>query len=160
MTRFLRVAARRATPALASWSWERRDHHAVVTVTALAGLTIAGAMALFGLPPVDLHGPLHRFGIMDPFCGGTRAARYTAQGQWALAWQYNPLGIAAVLGASAATLRAVAGLLSRRWLTVRLQWTRGSRRLVLAIGVALFVALTVRQQLRADLLVQDTWLLR
>ena len=97
---------------------------------------------------------------MDPFCGGTRAARYTAQGQWALAWQYNPLGIAAVLGASAATLRAVAGLLSRRWLTVRLQWTRGSRRLVLAIGVALFVALMVRQQLRADLLVQDTWLLR
>ena len=72
----------------------------------------------------------------------------------------NPLGIAAVLGASAATLRAVAGLLSRRWLTVRLQWTRGSRRLVLAIGVALFVVLTVRQQLRADLLVQDTWLLR
>ena len=160
MTRFLRVAARRATPAHASWSWERRDHHAVVTVTALGGLTIAGAMALFGLPPVDLHGPLHRFGIMDPFCGGTRAARYTAQGQWALAWQYNPLGIAAVLSASAATLRAVAGLLSRRWLTVRLQWTRESRRLVLAIGVALVVALTVRQQLRADLLVQDTWLLR
>jgi len=114
----------------------------VVTVTALAGLTIAGAMALFGLPP------------RGPAWAATPVRDHGPVLRW------HPLGIAAVLGASAATLRAVAGLLSRRWLTVRLQWTRGSRRLVLAIGVALFVALTVRQQLRADLLAQDTWLLR
>jgi hypothetical protein len=158
VTRIPRVTAGRGTPAFVSWSWERRDRHRVVTLVALVGLVTAGAMALFGLPPVDLHGPLHRFGIMDPFCGGTRAARYTAQGEWASAWQYNPLGIVAVWGAAAATLRAVVGLLSRRWLTVRLQWTPWRRRLVIAAGVALFVALAVRQQLRVDLLTQDTWM--
>jgi hypothetical protein len=150
----------RANDAFLVWRWERHDQHVRVTVTAFIGLLAAAAMALFGLPPVDLHGPLHRFGFMDPFCGGTRAARYTAQGQWVLAWQYNPLGIATALGASAATLRAVVGLLSRRWLTVRLHWTPWRRRVVLAVGVALFVAFTVRQQLRADLLTQDTWMFR
>jgi hypothetical protein len=129
----------------------------VVTVVALAGLTLAAVMAVFGLPPVDLHGPLHRFGIMGPFCGGTRAARLTAQGEWALAWQYNPLGVAAVLGAAAVTLRAVVGLVSGRWLTAQLHWTPWRRRVVVVVGVALLVALMVRQQLRADLLIEGTW---
>jgi hypothetical protein len=153
-------AAERAAPAFISWRWERRDHHPIVTLAALAGVTIATAMALFGLPPVDLHGPLHRFGIMDPLCGGTRAARYTGQGQWALAWQYNPLGIAAVLGAAAGILRAAGGLLSGHWLTARFHWTPRRRRITLIVGVALFVALAVRQQLRAELLTQDTWMFR
>lgn len=161
MTRLRAGTTRRlAGAAWGTYTWERQDHHVGVTVVALAGLTVAGAMALFGLPPVDLHGPLHRFGIMDPLCGGTRAARFTAQGEWALAWQYNPLGIAAVLGAAVATLRAGVGLLSRRWLTVRLQWTPWRKRLAVTVGISVFVALMIRQQLRADLLIQDTWLFR
>ncbi len=44
----------------------------------MIGVGFAVAMAVFGLPPVDPHGPFHRFGIMDPLGGGTR---YTAQGE-------------------------------------------------------------------------------
>lgn len=157
MTRLRSRPTGAAAPAFLGYRWERRDLHVVVTIAALAGLIIAGAMALFGLPPLDLHGPLHRFGIMDPLCGGTRAARFTAQGEWALAWQYNPLGIVAVLGAATASLRAVIGLLSGRWLTVQSHWTPRRKRLTVTAGLVLFVALTIRQQLRADLLVQGTW---
>lgn len=103
-------------------------------------------MALFGPPPVDLHGPLHRFGIMDPLCGGIRAARYTARGEWALAWQYNPLGVVAVLGAAAGAVRAAVGALSGRWLTARFHWTPWRRRVILAVVVALLLGLEVRQQ--------------
>jgi len=122
----------------------------------MVGVVIAGAMAVFGLPPVDLHGPFHRFGIMDPLCGGTRAARYTAQGEWALAWKYNPLGILAVLGATAVTIRTVIGALTRRWIAVQIYWTPRRRRAAILIVLALLVALEVRQQLRADLLIAGT----
>lgn len=57
--------------------WQRQDRHPLITVTALIGM----AMALFGLPPIDPDGPFHRFGIMDPLRGGTRAARFTAHGE-------------------------------------------------------------------------------
>jgi len=137
-------------------SWQRRDQHRLVTYLAMVGVVIAGAMAVFGLPPVDLHGPFHRFGIMDPLCGGTRAARYTAQGEWALAWKYNPLGILAVLGATAVTIRTVIGALTRRWIAVQIYWTPRRRRAAILIVLALLVALEVRQQLRADLLIAGT----
>ncbi|MFE6649762.1 DUF2752 domain-containing protein, partial [Nocardioides sp. NPDC057772] len=83
---------------------EHRDRHWWLTAMALAALVIAGAMALFGLPPVDLHGPLHKVGIMDPLCGGTRAARYAAQGNLVQAWRYNSLSILIVAGAALAVL--------------------------------------------------------
>ncbi len=38
-------------------------------------LAIAAVMAVFGLPPVDLHRPPHRVGIMDALFDGTRAVR-------------------------------------------------------------------------------------
>lgn len=110
-------------------------------------------MAVFGLPPVHLHGILHHVGIMDPLCGGTRAAAYTARGDWAVAWRYNPLGILAVLVAAAATLRALVGVLWGRWLTVALALTPRQRRALIVMAAAVLVAMTVRQQLRADLLV-------
>jgi len=127
-----------------------------MTVVAFAGFVVAAAMAVFGLPPVDLHGPFHRLGIMDPLCGGTRAARYTAQGQWALAWQYNPLGIVTVLGAAAVTARTATGVLLGRWLTTDLSWTPRRQRLALGAFAALLVVLEVRQQMRADLLMAGT----
>lgn len=64
-------------------SLERRDRHWWLTLLGGLALAIAAAMAIFELPPVDLHSPLHKIGIMDPLCGGTRAARYTAQGDLA-----------------------------------------------------------------------------
>jgi hypothetical protein len=50
--------------------WEPVDRHRWAGLLAVAGLAAGGAMAIFGLPPVDLHGPLHYAGIMDPLCGG------------------------------------------------------------------------------------------
>ena len=137
-------------------TWKQRDQHRLITAVALVGAVVAVAMAVVGLPPIDLHGPFHRFGIMDPLCGGTRAARFTTQGEWALAWKYNPLGIVTVLGAFAVTGRAAVGLLTRRWLTVELSWTSRRRRLVIAMLIVLIVALEVRQQLRVDLLMAGT----
>ena len=142
-----------------TWRWERHDHHRVVTAVGVVGLAVAVAMAVFGLPPVDLHGPFHRFGIMDPLCGGTRAARYTTQGEFALAWRYNPLGIVTVAAAVVATLRLLIGLTVRRWLNVYLSWTPRTRRIAIAVGIIVFIVLTVRQQMRADLLMQDTWVI-
>lgn len=137
-------------------SWEARDRHRLVTLIALLGLAGAVAMAVYGLPPVNLHGPLHRYGIMDPLCGGTRAARYAAAGNWPQAWRYNPLGLFAVLASGAATLRAVLGVARRRWLTVSVTWTPRRARTVAVVMVALLAALDVRQQTHAALLMAGT----
>jgi hypothetical protein len=116
------------------------------------GVTAAVVMSIAGLPAVDLHGPLHYIGIMDPLCGGTRAARYTMRGEFALAWKYNPLGILAVTGAVAAAGRVVVGLLTRHWLTVAITWTPPRRRVVIGLILAAAAVLEVRQQLLASLL--------
>jgi hypothetical protein len=142
----------RATVAL-----EREVRHQWLTWLSLALLAIAVGMAVFGLPPVDLHGPLHRFGIMDPFCGGTRAARYTALGQWGLAWKYNPLGIATVVAVVLLSVRATIGWLTGRWLTMTVSWSRRGFWVAAVIATALLVVLEIRQQGRADLLMQGTF---
>ena len=122
------------------WSCRSTDRHRWVTVLGVAGAAGAVLMAIAGLPPVDLHGVLHYLGVMDPLCGATRAARLAAEGRWSAAWQYNPLGIAADVGAVLAVLRAAVGYLSGRWLDVAITWTPGRRRAVLAIGLTLLVA--------------------
>lgn len=94
---------------------------------------------------------LRKASIMDPLCGRTRAA---AQGQLAEAWTYNPLGIVTVYGAGIAVLRATLGVLGGRWLNVTVGWTPRRRRVVWLVAGLLFVALEVRRQLRADLLMQ------
>ena len=134
------------------WSWQAYDAHRPVTVVAFMGVTAAVVMSIAGLPAVDLHGPLHYIGIMDPLCGGTRAARYTMRGEFAQAWKYNPLGILAVTGAVAAAGRAVVGLLTLHWLTVSIAWTPPRRRVVIGLILAAAAVLEVRQQLLASLL--------
>ena len=142
------------------FSWGRTDAHRpftlVLTATALAAIAIAGTMALIGLPAVDLHGPLHKLGIMDPFCGGTRAARYTAQGRLGDAWRYNPLSIFIVAGSVLLMARTALGLIGRRWMNLSLRLTPQARRALRWTAFALLVALEIRQQMRADLLMADT----
>lgn len=135
-----------------SMRWTSRDRHFWFTRTAAIGALSAAALAAFGLPPVDLHGALHRFGIMDPLCGGTRAVRYAMRGQWVESWRYNPLGILLMFGLAMVLARAVVGMLSGRWLDLAASsgWRRGAA----VVGVVLLAVLEVRQQLRSDLLIQ------
>lgn len=134
--------------------WSSTDAMRIVTVGGAVGLAAAVAMAVFGLPPVDLHGPLHRMGIMDPLCGGTRSARLTAQGRLGEAWTYNPVGIAATVAAAAAVGRVIIGVAARRWVNVQISWTSRRARVAAVVLVALLVLLEIRQQGRVDLLMR------
>ena len=136
-----------------------RDRYRWITLASIGLLAIAGGMAAFGLPPIDLHGPNHWFGIMDPLCGGTRAARYTALGEWGLAWKYNPVGIVTVVAVGLLVLRASVGALTRRWIALDIRWTKRGRWGVAIVGVLLLIALEIRQQGRADLLMAGTFTL-
>ncbi len=149
--------ARRATREPVSRSsvrltWRPIDQHAELTWVALGGTFAALALAIWGLPPVDLHGPLHRLGIMDPLCGGTRAALFTVTAQWSLAWYYNPLGPLAIVAAGVMMLRAAVGVLTRRWLTLQVTLTRRPARAAFVALSLAALALSVRQQLMVDVL--------
>jgi len=137
---------------MASASLEAKDRWMTWTWTALAGVAAALTMASIGLPPVDLHGPLHHLGIMDPLCGGTRAVRFAAMGAWSASWRYNPLGIPLVLGGIFLVLRAAVGYLTGRWVQIHVSWTPVWRRARWLVIAALIVALEVDQQFHASLL--------
>lgn len=123
------------------------DRMRLLTVAAVAGLLLGAAMAAFGLPPVDLHGPNHYIGIMSPTCGATRSVWTAMSGDWAMSWRYNPLGIVLVLGAAATLVRTAAGAVTGRWVNATVRAPR-TLLVLTAVGV---VALWIRQQLNADL---------
>lgn len=127
---------------------EDRDRHWPLAWIALGGLVLGGAMAVFGLPPVDIHGIPHYFGIMDPLCGGTRSVWAAMSGDLATSWRYNPLGIVLVVGAAATLVRLALGGVTGRWINLYVH----SWRPLAAVGAVLFILLEVRQQLNADLL--------
>lgn len=137
-------------------SWQRHDAYPWLTIAGLGGVLLTLAIAAAGLPTMNLHGPLHSLGIMDPLCGGTRAAWLTTHGRLADAWRYNPLGIGAVAGAFLVLARTAVGVATGRWLT--LTWTppARTRRGLILVALALLAALEIRQQGRADLLLTVT----
>ncbi|KRB73137.1 hypothetical protein ASE01_20415 [Nocardioides sp. Root190] len=138
---------------------DSQDRYRWITLASIGLLAVAAGMAALGLPQFDLHGPLHWFGIMDPLCGGTRAARYTALGEWDLAWKYNPLGIVTVIAVGLLALRAGVGVLTRHWITLDITWTRRGRWVAVTIAALLVIALEIRQQGRAELLMAGTFTL-
>jgi hypothetical protein len=127
----------------------RRDAYPVWTWIALIGLVIAVLLAVLGLPPVDLHGPLHYLGVMDPLCGGTRSVYLTLHGQLRDALRYNPAGPALVAGAVAVLVRAAVGRVTGTWVGIHVP-----RRIVIPVAVAALAALEVDQQLHVALLTQ------
>ncbi len=135
---------------IAELRWEAEDRFRRFSVLVLVGLFGAVTMAVLGLPPVDLHGPLHRRGIMDPLCGGTRSVYLFARGHFLAAWQYNPLSW--VLAAAAVLIvgRLVLGLATGRWPTVRFR----RRRLIVTLAGLALIGLEVHQQLQAPLLMR------
>lgn len=128
--------------------WADSDSSRYLPWLALVGVGAAAATAAFGLPPLNLHGPLHRFGIMDPLCGGTRATRALALGDVGTALRFNPIVVLLPVGVVGIAVRAAIGLTTGRWLHVRV---RRSPALLVLVVVAT-AALWVRQQLNADLL--------
>lgn len=109
-------------------------------------------MAIIGLPPVDLHMPPHYAGIMDPLCGGTRAIRLAAMGDWGASWRYNPIGIPLLIVCVILVVRAAIGWLSGRWLTLRIRWTRRGKQIAWLLVAAAVIALEINQQAHVELL--------
>ncbi|MGW8437918.1 DUF2752 domain-containing protein [Nocardiopsis sp. NPDC055879] len=127
---------------------EGRDRLRPLAWVALGGLVLGAAMAVFGLPPVDIHGPAHYVGIMDPLCGGTRSVWAVMGGDFATSWKYNPLGVPLVVGAVGTLVRFALGLATGRWLNVHVRsWAT-----IAVVGGTLFGLLAARQQLNAELL--------
>lgn len=123
----------------------------MVTGFALVGVILIVPLAWFGLPPVDIHGPLHYLGVMAPTCGLTRGLMWAARGELSTAWMYNPLSVLVLPALVVYTLRSVYGRLTGRWWNVSLRW-----RSWLGLVVTLIViALAIRQQYMADLLISD-----
>ncbi|WP_405133026.1 DUF2752 domain-containing protein [Nocardia sp. NBC_01388] len=124
-----------------------KDSIAWLTWTAMTLLVAAAALAVVGVPSVDLHGPLHRMGIMDPACGGTRSVYLFLHGDVARSLRYNPVGAVVIIGAVVLALRAVAGRLTGRWVSVSLP-----RHSAVAVAAVALLVLEINQQAHADLL--------
>jgi hypothetical protein len=122
------------------------------TWIALAGLVIAVLLAIVGLPRIDIHGPLHYLGVMDPLSGGTRSVHLTMHGHLRDALRYNPASPMLVLAAAALLMRSALGWATGYFLSVHVP-----RRLLIPVTVVALVALEVNQQLHAGLLTQP-WL--
>lgn len=127
---------------------ESTDRHAPLARAAPAVVLATVSLRLFGLPPIDLHGPLHPLGVMDPLCGGTRAALALGRGDLGLAWEYNPLAPVLALAVVASLARWCWARATGRWITVSVE---DRRTLTVLVGL-LVVALWLNQQANADLL--------
>ena len=123
-----------------------RPESLVWTWLAFTGLIGAVILAVLGIPPIDIHGPLHNVGIMDPFCGATRSVSLTMHGRLDSALHYNPAAPVLLVAAAGLILRTGAGWLTGRWVYLRVP-----RRAVILL-IILAVALEVRQQANAALL--------
>lgn len=135
-------------PAPVVGRWEAADRWPWMTwLAALGGLGAVGLAAL-GLPPVDVHGPLHYVGVMDPLCGMTRAVRHLARGDVGIALSYNPAVPLLPAFETLALVRSVVGRATGRWLYLWVSPTRGT----IAIAVVVLVALTAHQQAHVELI--------
>jgi hypothetical protein len=130
------------------WRVDRTDGHRVLTWLAPLGMVAGMSLAVLGLPPVDLHGPLHYLGLMDPLCGATRGVRLAFLGDPAGSWRYNPAAIPLAAGAVLMLTRGLLGWLTGWWINADLRWTPTTRTLI----AILIVALWVNQQWNAPLL--------
>jgi hypothetical protein len=125
------------------------DTQPVWTWIAAVIVVCAALLAVFGLPPVSLHGPLHYLGVMDPLCGSTRSVYLTLHGNVHEAMRFNPAGPVVLVGAVIMVIRAVVGRLLGRWLSIRIP-----ARILWPVAVIAIVALEVNQQMHASLLTQ------
>jgi hypothetical protein len=140
------MAARHGLPL--GLRWERADRHPAPAPLAAGGLLAVGVLAVVGLPPLDLHGPLHYLGIMDPLCGMTRGTVAVLRGQLGQAVAYNPASPLLLVGAVLAVGRWLVGRLTGRWLDA----TPRPTPITSAVAAIVVFALWVNQQTHATLL--------
>lgn len=124
---------------------ETRDNAPWLTLILAMGVVGAAYLLAFGLPGVDLHGPLHRRGIMDPLCGGTRATYVLVRGDVVGAWSWNPLVPLLALATIVVVARLVVGRVSGRWANLHV-----ARRQWVPVAVVGLIALEINQQLQAE----------
>lgn len=124
------------------------DRYPWWTTVALIAAALIVVLAVVGLPSVDLHGPLHYFGIMDPLCGGTRSVYLTTHGHLTAAIRYNPAAPVVPVVTVALLARALVGRLFGYWFTP----SSPRRAVVVGCAVVALVALDINQQLHAELL--------
>lgn len=138
-------------PRIGVW-WTGRDRHGPWTALAVAGVLASVLMALFGLPPVNVHGPQHFVGVMDPLCGMTRALRLIARGQIGRAITYNPASPLVALAFVALVVRAAVAGIFGRWL----DFTLPAKRSLQVVALILVALLWIHQQGHAALLMRTT----
>lgn len=124
-----------------------RDQHWAFTAVVLGGIAGALIMARLGVPPLDLHSPLHHVGVMDPLCGMTRATAALGRAELATAWRYNPGVFLLAAAAAVALVRVAVAAVTGTW-----WWARVRGWPVWVAGLGGGVALEVNQQLHAGLL--------
>lgn len=147
-----RIRSRRRRVGSLVWTADDHDPWRTVTWTAAAVILLGSALAVFGLLPVSVHGPLHFHGVMDPLCGATRAVRLALRGEVAMSWQYNPIGAPLVTLSMLLLARAGVGCLAGRWITPNLHPSRSAKLTLLVVGLLLVVALEANQQMHSALL--------
>lgn len=136
---------------LVHFRWESYDRHPTVTRVVLIGIPLVALLSVVGLPPIDLHGPVHYLGIMGPTCGMTRGVMWTARGDLAQAWHFNPASLLVLPALVLLAGRALLGRLTNRWLNLSIRW----RRWLWVSVIAPVLLLSIRQQLYADFLLAN-----
>lgn len=131
--------------------WEGHDRHPTNTRLALIGMPLALLLAVVGLPPMDIHGPLHYLGVMGPTCGMTRGVMWTARGDLLRAWQYNPASLLVLPTMASLVARALYGRIVGRWLNLTIRW----RPWLWIIPTALLLLLSIRQQINIEFLLDN-----
>lgn len=120
-----------------------------VTYLTVGGVIAAVVLALIGGFPFDTPMPTHSFGWVEPTCGLTRGSTAIARGDFATAWRYNPASFLVMGFGIVGVVRTAVGLVTHRWVNVKVTWSRAGWAV---LGVA-FVALWAYQQTNADFII-------
>lgn len=120
-----------------------------LTYLTAGGVIAAVVLAVIGGFPLDTPMPTHAFGWVEPTCGLTRGSTAIARGDFAAAWHYNPASFLVMGFGLFGLMRTATGLLSHRWVNVKVTWSRVAW---VAFGVA-FVALWAYQQTNAEFII-------
>lgn len=120
-----------------------------LTYLTAGGVIAAVVLAIIGGFPLDTPMPTHTFGWVEPTCGLTRGSTAIARGDFATAWHYNPASFLVMGFGLFGLVRTAAGLLTQRWVNVKVTWSRAGWA---ALGVA-FVALWAYQQTNAAFII-------